>query len=881
MSSKNAIKIAIIGSGISGINQAIRLKQDLGNRAVITFASQPEVLAYWEGLLDKHGLRPSVKVNSEYVSSTWLEDEQAHAIVFKDTASDPKDGGNTFTVTANILISATGPLAKHLLPDIPGLRDFGGDWFHNLEWDNSLVPGVAAIPGVHLTHIIRSGGYYLPKVNYAYSERLKWAFAHVPGLLRLYRFKLAYEAWSKQRLLKDSKKREAAGEKLLEYARATAPAKYLEALTPHYPYNCKRVARNAGWLESLHRENVELVLGNVVNITKEGLQTEDGRFFPADVIIYATGSDVAQYGLGLRDGLKGLDGQDLGEFYDSLGGPEAYLGLAVPYSRAISTIIKELVDLGLSSIEPKYSAFERHNTKLKRELAGSVAKSPLCHNYGRIDGKLTVNSSYTSIGLWWATRKPHWKDWKGTRRTNGGRDLQTVNVHHLAIRHALSFELFCSPARTALTTSTNVRPLTIPPTFVAQFIHKMKSYPYWLRRQITGQRIVFNILFYGGHAGLFAYGWHKQQSDPRLATLNTLEFSVWISRGSGLALAVDGLLLVLPAVLRNVICLLRPRLIWLLPLEENLWFHRQVAYSILFFTIVHTTMHYVNMFHVESTQVRKESAAMIMYTQSGAFTGHVMLVIMFLMYTTAHAKIRKQCFEAFWYTHHLIRARRTTIITSVLMHPSGAYEIRFEKPSLKYRPGMWLFVNVPEISKFQWHPFTISSAPDDPYISIHVRRVGDFTRALGNRLGSTNGSAAASSTDVSMFPSKWLSSSLAYIDVQETLGAWYAPFPTLRIDGPYGAPAEDVFIFEVAVLIGTGIGVTPYVSVLKNIWYMQQKNQAGALKRVEFIWCCRDVGDFKWFETLLHQLEDMQTDPDFLRIRLYFTGKMQTEAALK
>lgn len=30
--------------------------------------------------------------------------------------------------------------------------------------------------------------------------------------------------------------------------------------------------------------------------------------------------------------------------------------------------------------------------------------------------------------------------------------------------------------------------------------------------------------------------------------------------------------------------------------------------------------------------------------------------------------------------------------------------------------------------------------------------------------------------------------------------------PSVRIDGPYGAPAEDVFSVEVAVLIGAGIG---------------------------------------------------------------------------
>lgn len=77
-----------------------------------------------------------------------------------------------------------------------------------------------------------------------------------------------------------------------------------------------------------------------------------------------------------------------------------------------------------------------------------------------------------------------------------------------------------------------------------------------------------------------------------------------------------------------------------------------------------------------------------------------------------------------------VRARRATQIVGVLMHPSGAMEIRFDKPSFKYKSGQWLFINVPEVSQFQWHPFTISSAPDDPYVSIHVRQVGDFTKLV-------------------------------------------------------------------------------------------------------------------------------------------------------
>ena len=37
------------------------------------------------------------------------------------------------------------------------------------------------------------------------------------------------------------------------------------------------------------------------------------------------------------------------------------------------------------------------------------------------------------------------------------------------------------------------------------------------------------------------------------------------------------------------------------------------------------------------------------------------------------------------------------------------------------------------------------------------------------------------------------------------------------IDGPYGTPSGDIFQAEHAVLIGAGIGVTPFASILQSI----------------------------------------------------------------
>jgi NADPH oxidase len=113
--------------------------------------------------------------------------------------------------------------------------------------------------------------------------------------------------------------------------------------------------------------------------------------------------------------------------------------------------------------------------------------------------------------------------------------------------------------------------------------------------------------------------------------------------------------------------------------------------------------------------------------------------------------------------------------------------------------------------------------------------------------------------------------------------------PELRIDGPYGAPAEDVFNNEIAVLIGTGIGVTPWAAILKNIWHLRQgPNPPTRLRRVEFIWVCKDTSSFEWFQVLLSSLETQSQEAasipgsngqEFLRIHTYLTQKIDIDTA--
>jgi NADPH oxidase len=91
--------------------------------------------------------------------------------------------------------------------------------------------------------------------------------------------------------------------------------------------------------------------------------------------------------------------------------------------------------------------------------------------------------------------------------------------------------------------------------------------------------------------------------------------------------------------------------------------------SMLFRLLYHLHANKNSFFNVERTQIRKVTALQIHYTEAGGITGHIMLLCMLLMYTTAHHKIRQQSFETFWYTHHLF----IPFLLGLYTHATGCF----------------------------------------------------------------------------------------------------------------------------------------------------------------------------------------------------------------
>jgi hypothetical protein len=78
-------------------------------------------------------------------------------------------------------------------------------------------------------------------------------------------------------------------------------------------------------------------------------------------------------------------------------------------------------------------------------------------------------------------------------------------------------------------------------------------------------------------------------------------------------------------------------------------------------------------------------------------------------------------------SRRLTIARHVTYISKLILHPSKVLEVQIKKENINPKAGQYLFISCPEISYLQYHPFTLTSAPEEDYVSVHMRIVGDWT----------------------------------------------------------------------------------------------------------------------------------------------------------
>ncbi|GJN16061.1 hypothetical protein PR202_gb03011 [Eleusine coracana subsp. coracana] len=172
-------------------------------------------------------------------------------------------------------------------------------------------------------------------------------------------------------------------------------------------------------------------------------------------------------------------------------------------------------------------------------------------------------------------------------------------------------------------------------------------------------------------------------------------------------------------------------------------------------------------------------------------------------------------FNAFWYSHHLL------IVVYLLLLAHGWFLFLVHR---WYQRTTWMYICVPlvlyigertlrafrskayavkilKVIELQRHPFSITSAPGDDYISVHIQTRGDWTQELKR-----------------IFVENYLMPCVPRRTAFGELGmAEQKSPPRLLVDGPYGAPAQDFRNYDVLLLIGLGIGATPFISILRDL----------------------------------------------------------------
>jgi len=132
-----------------------------------------------------------------------------------------------------------------------------------------------------------------------------------------------------------------------------------------------------------------------------------------------------------------------------------------------------------------------------------------------------------------------------------------------------------------------------------------------------------------------------------------------------------------------------------------------------------------------------------------------------------------------------------------------------------HRVGQYVFLNFPTISLTEWHPYSISSGPDERIVEVHIKALGDHTRSL-------------------------------VAQARERGSLW------VRSDGPYGNHRINFRRFHVLLLVGGGIGITPIMGFIKDIYRYgdrdpKAKVKPSLLEKVIAVWTVPNYETFMWF----------------------------------
>ena len=368
-----------------------------------SFSRQPDIRRYLEWVTQRYRLGPYIRFGTELSQARW--DAGRARWQLRTSRGE---------LTADVLISAAGPLSEPSMPDIPGLGSFPGEVFHSARWNHDCdlkgkrvaVVGTGAsaiqiVPEIQpvvsrLALYQRTPAWIMPRRDRRITPLERWAYRHIPLTQRLSRFGIfaaresVVVAFVKRPGLLKGAQRVA----LRHMTRSVRDDPLRKKLTPSYVMGCKRILLSNDFYPALAHSNVEVVAAGLAAVDGCVLTAEDGTAREMDVIVFATGFHsidlpVAEriYGTGgasladtWRGDLRALRGTTIAGFPNlcMIIGPNTGLGhnsmveIIESQLRYIVDYLAALDRLGAAALDARQDAQDRWCADIERRMEPTV-----------------------------------------------------------------------------------------------------------------------------------------------------------------------------------------------------------------------------------------------------------------------------------------------------------------------------------------------------------------------------------------------------------------------------------------------------------------------------------------------------------------------------
>ncbi|XP_028086652.1 ferric reduction oxidase 7, chloroplastic-like [Camellia sinensis] len=325
-----------------------------------------------------------------------------------------------------------------------------------------------------------------------------------------------------------------------------------------------------------------------------------------------------------------------------------------------------------------------------------------------------------------------------------------------------------------------------------------------------------------------------------------------------------------------------------IPFEHAVRYHIWLGNLIMFILTLHGLTYFAEWI------MRGDFLTQLLEWRSDAganFAGVICYSFFLVMWVTSLPPVRRRYFELFLYAHQLYilfiifmalhigqtyfskaaagiflfmldrflrfwQSRRAVNVTSVTCFPCGTVQIVLSKPAnLQYNALGFIFLQVQELSKLQWHPFSVASSPLDSkkHLSLLIKALGNWTGKLRGTISSLSGEEAQ--LELPFQPNSKI---------------------TASVEGPYGHESPYYLMYENVILVAGGSGISAFIAILSDIIHRINEGKPCLTRNVLLVWAVKRSNELPLLYTIgVESVSPYLYDKLTLDIQTYVTRESE------